>query len=80
MLSASCLLLGLMKRRFGGVSVSTSWVVLVTVMLCLMMGEGMTRSTVHAPRSRLHKLDCKVSRQKILNASDEGMVLVIGGK
>jgi hypothetical protein len=39
-----------------------------------------SRPIAHAPRSRLHKLDCKVSRQKVLAASEAGgTAIVIGG-
>jgi len=55
----------------------------IFVLLGLLAFSGVqycnSRSIAHMPRSRLHKLDCKVSRQKVLaSSSDEGTAVVIG--
>lgn len=57
-----------------------TWV--VAVVLALLTEQCHSRSTVHAPKSRLHKLECKLSRQKVLlgaSGSDEGGAVIIGG-
>ena len=56
-----------------------SWLILS---LTLVMEQCHSRSNAHAPKSRMHKLDCKISRQKVLlgaSGSDAGGAVIIGG-